>query len=662
MPRFRLFASTYAVVPLVAMMTSEAAWSQSVTITASGFSQYWGTSNPNYDLNGDGIVNGGDLAIFLAQSSGDSQSGSGTGTNGSSGNGTELDTPFAATPDAAGPQAPIFYRNASGSSAPQVNGGSGFGGATQLPSLVGASALPGTDARAIARWDFIPYRTIQEPTNVGVVAFHINGIDRVSFSANGGPWVDVRTMERNPQTGVWEYYITLDPSSYPDGRVELRAIVYPTVGKPRVLQGPLEGNQRDGMHSMVLWTNGNRTLKSSERWVSLAGSDLNDGLTEATAMRTISKAAASIHLAQQGNAGGGFINVLPGEYAWSGAGKDQFGATVANPATTERWLTVRRAPGHSGEVTFTSHTDNGAVATKLLCVESLRFVGGKPSRGGSVANGLIWIGNCELRGGSTSEVAQFIDVAYAGGYLTQTAVGNCVTGVSRAFLIRDVHINQIGNDAVSSIPLVLNCTVRNITRPAGQNWHCDVLQFAPSATPRQNVIVFGLKAFDNRSQGLIARDGVASPPVVWKDFALVNAFIEFSQGSNHTTQWRISTDHLLVWNCGFIGGPFLMRGSESDGSILNYSNVSFRGNVFTNFNLGVASTSGIEFLNNHFVEGTAFGALATTGNPRYAAPESNDYRPLANSPLVNRIESPMVSIDSALNVVEAPGNVGSFED
>jgi hypothetical protein len=648
-------------IPFCLLATSVHA--QSTGLTAGGFSQHWGTSNAEYDLNGDGIVNAADLSLFLQTSSSE---GSGLNVGSNSAGGTELlggtETPGAASPLAAGPDAPIFYKNAAGDvTAAKIAVGSAFAGASIAPAQVGLATETGNSARAIARWDFIPYRTVTSPTNIGVVAFHIGGIERVSFSANGGPWTDVYEMKRNPQTGVWEYFITLDPAEVGDGLVEIRAIAYPKNGKPRILQGPREGNERLGEHSMWVWTNASGSLPASERWVSATGSDLNDGLSAATPMRTVAKAAASIQAAQ-GNAGGGIINVLPGNYSWTGSGTDEFGASVPNPVTQTRWLTVRRAPGTIGDVTFTSGTSDGALATKLLAIEGLRFLQCNPSRAGSTPNGLIWIGNCDLQGSSTSDAVQFVDAGFVGGYLTQTRISNCVTGVNRAFLIRDVHIANIGKDAITSVPMILNSTARGIMRPAGQTWHCDVLQYSQSAQPRSNMIVYGLKAFDNRSQGLIARDGAATTPVVWSDIAFVNFFDEFAQGSTHTAQWRISTDHMLIWNCSFVGGPLLIRGYESDGMELNYSNISIRGCVFTKLTVGSNVIPAVTAVNNHFITTPVFGSGATLGDPLYRDPLANDYRPGPGSPLLDRLDEIVAPVDSDLKVVAEPANVGSFVD
>ena len=68
----------------------------------------------------------------------------------------------------------------------------------------------GADAQAIARWDAVPYRVVGKPTNLGVVAFHINGIDRVEFSIAGDKIRTVRIPSLNKRTGVREYHFTFE--------------------------------------------------------------------------------------------------------------------------------------------------------------------------------------------------------------------------------------------------------------------------------------------------------------------------------------------------------------------------------------------------------------------------------------------------------------------
>lgn len=651
-------------VPIILLATGASqriAFGQSTTITTAGFAQYWGSANPAYDLNGDGTVNSADLSLFLAsQETGSTTGGSAAGVTST----LSLETPGAGTVAAAGPDAMNFLRNSVGNDGSNISVGNGFASATPEPGRVGSETASGGTARAIARWDFIPYRTIHEATNIGVVAFHMAGIEKVSFSANGGPWVDVHEMKRNPQTGVWEYFVTLRPEACADGRVEVRAIAWPKVGFPRVLQGAIVGNERLGEHSMVLWTNKNSALPAQERFVSTTGSDLNDGRSASTPMKTIAKAAASISVAQAGNAGGGTINLLPGTYAWSGSGRDEFGATVPAPTTTERWLTIRRMPGSSGDVLFTSNSSDGAARTKLLAIEGMKYESAHPSSSGSIPGAVIWISNCDLKGSGRADTRQWIDSTFTGGFLTQTRISNCAMGCNRGLYARDLHIEEIGKDGFTQIPLLLNSSLRDLARPTGQTWHCDVVQYMQTnlSKPNLNVVIYGFKAFDCRSQGFFSDTDPGAGTNPWRDFAIVNYFSEFSQGSNHTAQWVAPVDHLLVWNCSLIGGRTLFRAADGEGVPLTYKNVSVQSSIFSSVSMSVPCRAALTARKNHFVSGEIFGTEGSTGDPMFRNPLANDYHPLPNSPLVGRIAIPLVPVDSELNLIATPASVGSFDD
>ncbi|MCH8316356.1 MAG: hypothetical protein IIA64_10320 [Planctomycetes bacterium] len=88
--------------------------------------------------------------------------------------------------------------------APFIPAGDGFSGPTNEPGAIGNEDDPGYDAKVIAHWDVVPYQTFNGDFEIGVVAFHINGIDRVEFSAEGGSWTPVSEMTLNSRTNVWE--------------------------------------------------------------------------------------------------------------------------------------------------------------------------------------------------------------------------------------------------------------------------------------------------------------------------------------------------------------------------------------------------------------------------------------------------------------------------
>jgi hypothetical protein len=85
--------------------------------------------------------------------------------------------------------------------------GHGFAGRSPELGPAGRPESPGYQATAIARWDVVPFQTFDDSLAVGVLAFHISGINRVEFSMEGGPWTPVTRMTRNPQTDVWDHEI-----------------------------------------------------------------------------------------------------------------------------------------------------------------------------------------------------------------------------------------------------------------------------------------------------------------------------------------------------------------------------------------------------------------------------------------------------------------------
>lgn len=221
------------------------------------------------------------------------------------------------------------------------------------PSSSASSAIPaplplpisttvGSDAKAIARWDVVPYQTFSTTMNVGVVAFHINGIQKVSFSVNGASPKDVTAMTLNPETNVVEYWIPLKASDYPDGQIEIRATVYPTIGIPRVLQGPVQNNTgtntttTNGEQSMWLFANAGGGLHEDLIYVKPStGSDTNSG-TQSSPVKTLIQAFT---LAKLGNKDGARIILTEaGRY-----NPDRESMSSSLTFNNTRWVTVEPA-------------------------------------------------------------------------------------------------------------------------------------------------------------------------------------------------------------------------------------------------------------------------------------------------------------------------------
>lgn len=438
---------------------------------------------------------------------------------------------------------------------PVLEPGAGWDGPTDEPPPVGDESMPGWDAKAIARWDVVPYQTITDDFTIGVVAFHINGIDRVDFSVDGGPWVSVREMQLNPRTNVWEYTAVLRPSLFAeDGLVEVRAIAWPEgAGEPRVLGGDINAGASTGEHSMFLNANANGSTKALARYISPDGDDANDGLSADHPKLTVTDAIWSIQQ-EQGTADGGTVYLLPGEYAIASASWPRTQMT-----NSQRWLTITTAPG---EPTESVHVRGAAPDNRLGSIRLLRWrnlsidaVTGAEVVGSYMTGARVWYDAVHVDGvdrNSPNSNGIFGYTSWSGGkYATDSVVRNVLNATNGFALVRGVAIEKILADAFSGSRLVINSTVTDINQGDSEA-HPDILQYY-SSQPR-NVVIYGLSSdptfkYPNGVQGLF----VGGVPT-FEDVAIVNS--NFINAPSWSSAFAIdgAVDNLYMSNTT-IGGP-----------------------------------------------------------------------------------------------------------
>lgn len=439
----------------------------------------------------------------------------------------------------AGPSAPFRAH-------PVLEPGTGFTAPTPQPAPIGNPEDFGFDAKAIARWDVVPYQTFDAYFEIGVVAFHINGIDRVEFSVNNGPWTAVREMTLNPRTDVVEYWVGLDARDFADGPIEVRAVVYPTVGIPRVLEGPQTSEKTSrGEFSLFLNTNAGRTLPEIARYVATTGSDSNDGSAEAP-FRTIMRAARAIQNASPaGNADGGTVYLLPGEYR---IGTYSFSLLTT---TVNRWLTIEPAPGVAREEVRLNGADTDGLRTRLVRLRSVTLAPDSATNQNMIrSNGPLedyyWVDNCVLIGPGRTVNAAW-SVGLSGIFNTDTQVSDCRDALS-GNLVRNIQISNIGSDALSGSGLAVNSTVEGIDT-SGTSFHADALQYFANFII-ENRLAYGITVRTGDGQGFFAGDNIAL-----RDIAFVNCDVDNQVAPNvqNVFQFGGPTEHLYVLNCRFRG-------------------------------------------------------------------------------------------------------------
>ncbi|MDZ4753053.1 MAG: hypothetical protein SGJ11_00975 [Phycisphaerae bacterium] len=582
----------------------------------------WGASGGMSDVNDDGEVGGKDLAFVLAESDlmGMGEVGQATG---------------------------LF-----------LVGGSGFTGPTPQPPAVGAPGSNGNTAKAIARWTIIPYQEAGDQLRVGVIAFHRNGIDKVTFSADGGPWAEATSMTINPTTGVSEFLVTLRASDFPDGKVELRAIAYPkAAGVPRVLGGAFQSapNQAPpllGEYSTIVWTNAGGTVSREPRYVSGQGSDESGDGTAAAPYRTLSR-AAQVMQQQYGNVEGCTIYCLPGEFDF----EMKWGFTAAK--ADERYVTITVAPGVARDQVFIEEARPKTGKIRLSNVSLKTNAAGNFYTGFNDLRTTLWIENCKVttlngRYGSSQAVLQTCSQ-----FVTESLWTDAPDGPVGAILVRNCVVQVLKSDMVSGCQVVVNVQGGDID-PADTGAHPDIYQMYRPNGGMDNHIVYGLRASNFLAQGLFLA-ALANGEKI-QNSAFVNIVLD-ANPSNFSSQLNRDCEHVLLVNCTLDQTFYIRTGG--------FDNVSFVGNIFRAVTLDLALTSPaqvatVDWRHNHFVDTTSYGTYSfgtdvTTGPAPVVNWSLGDFRPLQSGGLAERFEALYCNFDASGLSREPMTAVGALE-
>jgi len=365
--------------------------------------------------------------------------------------------------------------------------GSGAEGST-IPEITGPTAATfGYDAKAFARWTTVPFSEYGGSTfTVGVVAYHVNDINRVEFSVGGGPWKKVTSKQYNPATKFNEYFITIDPQNpftqIAGSRfIDVKAIAYPNSGIPRILQGTIDranppttaanqagsvNHQRvryEGNHELVLYVNKNN-VPVRTAWVSPGptGNDTTGEGTSGAPFRTVGRAMHFIkngltanlsYNSGTGEVAGSVVYLMEGYHGITGQAGG-VGTSILNSMTTaiKRWVTLKAAPGltagqvklFSGVTGVTLPFQNGSSQTAVQSIASIQrlkiqdvtfyndsnFRQAFPNMIRSplgptvVTSGLFWADRCESRNENRDGSGNLLGPTFGGGWANGTPMAS----------------------------------------------------------------------------------------------------------------------------------------------------------------------------------------------------------------------------------------------
>ncbi|MHB8790234.1 MAG: hypothetical protein ACYDBT_10180 [Desulfobulbaceae bacterium] len=449
----------------------------------------------------------------------------------------------------------------------------------------------------IARWDVVPYQRIEygSSLNIGVVAFSKPGIKKVEFTATGqgysGGTKTSTSMSLNSTTGTWEYWVSFPASDFSsNGAITITATVTDNNANTRNLALPMLVYGASAFSPVTCWVH------------PVSGSDSTCAVNnESAPCKTIGGAAAKINAANGGNSDGAIIYLQEGTYSLAST----------SISTSGQWVKITKDKDANRDNVILQK-GSGAISGGYIHFDSvtLKSTGAfayvsTPTR--------LWTHNCR-KIGSGRWIAGSNPIAFSDSnnhYSTNDYTYNVDFAYYQAALVRGATIEIIGNDVFQNTSMVVNCTANDMSNGT-TGLHADGYQSHTSGVPTpSNRIIYNYKLTDASYQGVFLRAdaGLAT------DNAFVNVLIEMQEppdlnesGAYTFTGFSLyqAWDHLLLWNCSFIGGH-----EEFSQSAL--TNSSFVGNYFYQY-ISQASSVGIstvqyavngnsygnEFLYNHF--------------------------------------------------------------
>ena len=491
--------------------------------------------------------------------------------------------------------------------------GAGFDSPTAQPDRVGSSNSPGYGAKAIARWTEFPFINRTGDFYATISAFHMTNIDRVEFILDGGPPLVADTVENHPESGYAEYMAKIDVSELSIGRHEIRAIIYPNHGIPRVLQGE---HDTSNIHML---NNGNQSF-----WFHYDPSPRKVRVGPNLQYTTIDEALHALGP----DIIDGRIELKPGDYTWFSEGHSDLDNTVddkvlticAAPGVSRDRITLRR---HSSENPGARHLSVHLKGLTILAEESqtsensnrmiLKGTSGNDNRL-FLEDVFITTSSEEPNGwasGNLPEVTKVLTNWTGGMWVKNVDFENYPQGINTVYLAKHTTIHRSSKDAWGQSPgAVINCFIdKQDHYNADHELHADIIQFFVTGDYVENRIFADITATNDYSQiGHLA----------WSTKLSNFAFARWTVDARYPSQslnFNPDFDHLVMIDCTFRSCSVDFLNHNKHVLLRNLRTYKYRGDHFSD----AFDYSTLIVENVHFKESPEI-PWASSGPLEWAAP------------------------------------------
>jgi hypothetical protein len=439
--------------------------------------------------------------------------------------------------------------------ATQLTLGSGFISNWSVQQ-VGSNSNAGGDAICIARVNEPNFRDADSLTSglfcFGVIADHINGIQKVEASFSNGTRSSATSLTYNSRTECYEYQFSINPSSVSvAGMYEIRFEVFPlNDGITRVL-------------SVFFYCDPTGNYNRTQYYVSkLTGNDSNDGLSTSSPWRTLLKAVDAV----PGSDNGDTVNIMDGDS--STLTFDEGGAFRNNtrPVVFQPYLGVDPS---SIEINATS---SFALRLRRMIWKGLKIKltqnsfdwHGNITAGSDNTDGkLLWFDNCECHR-TDFPFSNFgpTDSCWTGWVATSSLTDYDYIWCTDVYLhdfpgnnsgpkyFRNCTIDRVSDDTFRNVKLVYNCTAND--SPGIGEGHVDGVQWDNAGDI--NALVWNVKLTDIEGQLVFSDSSLSNISVV---NVVGRQLTEGTTSNFGKSSASVTIDHVLVRFCSFTNQPFL---------------------------------------------------------------------------------------------------------
>ena len=473
----------------------------------------------------------------------------------------------------------------------------------------------------IAYFDVVPQQDVTGVFEMGVIAYHLEGVDRVEYTIHregfegdfnkdgtvdgedisvlfqnwypdGGKalsrilahWgtatpiadeiVSVYDQTLNPRTGQEEYWFAPDTRLYPDVKMTVTAEVFPVDGPSLVLDTHWTEDRRYA--GVDLFSNNYGQFPVHIRYVSPNGNDETGDGTLENPYKGIYRAIRHDFEVPYAEVGGTMVYLMEGDHIVDESGGWPYSSLIQ---PSGRFITITPAPGVDRESCKLVGSDQGQILYKnWVKFDNIVFESEQDHWLDHSSQAMRWYNDVDIRGTEKDYMSEPQIYCYARNnrYFTNVLQSRLAEGIN-GVINRNMTYDFINCDVLhgQTVQLVLDCVITNHSDIYDLNGcHNDFIQYNTNGAELLSNQIWR-NVYGNEpcmQQGVhacvMAREGSRADNIAWINVTLSNMF-ELDHCTPVVFRWCGPTRNMLMKDCIFVGREFFTYDQFNEDGSLN---------------------------------------------------------------------------------------------